>query len=395
VVGWSGEHEAGGGAGTGVLRALAALLMAVAGDAPRPVPREESRPRGGERPRARSAPASVDDREWQERAMEELRGPVRHEREPSYDAGASPLDAAGGAADGAAGDVEQLLADARARAHAEIDESIERAQELMRGASPEARAIERVERALGRLAGDVRSLHGRLDALEALLRGRDSTASTPPMPSAPPPLLPPTPVAPLAEAPPAAPLGAEQPRPAPVLDAPPSEPPAADVPPPTAPPRPPSPIAAAPPVATPPPAPVEPPTSAAPVGAPANGAAALSAPPLHLDAPSPPPAPVPDIGEGADPGGAFFSPGAPLTVRVAPVSGFQGLMRVQDALARVRGVGEAGVEAYSQGEARLRLELVEPLAPASLAAALAERLAQPTSVEEASATERSVRLALR
>ncbi len=103
MVGWSGEQESGGGAGAGVLRALAALLMAVAG-----------------------------------------------------------ASAVGG---GAAGEVEQLLADARARAHAVIDESIERAQQLMRGASPEARAIERVERALGRLAGDVRSLHGRLDAL--------------------------------------------------------------------------------------------------------------------------------------------------------------------------------------------------------------------------------------
>ncbi len=105
----------------------------------------------------------------------------------------------------------------------------------------------------------------------------------------------------------------------------------------------------------------------------------------------------PDVGAGAgaDSGGALFSPGAPLTVRVSPVVGFQGLMRVQDAIARVRGVGEAGVEAYSQGEARLRLELVEPLAAAALAAALAERLAQPARVEEASTAERSVRLTLR
>ena len=139
----------------------------------------------------------------------------------------------------------------------------------------------------------------------------------------------------------------------------------------------------------PPPASAEPSAGVAAGGAPANGAAALGAPPMHLDAA----APLPDAGPwgGADAGGAIFSPGAPLTVRVAPVVGFQGLMRVQDAIARVRGVGEAGVEAYSQGEARLRLELVDPLA----AAALAERLAQPARVEEASAAERSVRLALR
>jgi hypothetical protein len=393
-----------------VLRALAALLMAVAGDAPRPPPREEQREPRSRAPLARD---TAGDREWQEHAMEELRGPARREREPLPDAGAGALEASVGAGgEGSADEVEQLLADARARAHAVIDESIERAQELMRGASPEARAIERVERALGRLAGDVRSLHGRLDALEALLRGRDSAASAPPLPSAPPPLVAPAaPTAPLPAAAVATPLPPSPPPPVPPTAAPVSAPVAA-APAPASPPTP-APVPASQSTPAPPPAPAPAPAppaaaprpSAAPAGAPANGVAALSAPPRQLDAPPPVPAaptparaPVPpDVGAGAgaDSGGALFSPGAPLTVRVSPVVGFQGLMRVQDAIARVRGVGEAGVEAYSQGEARLRLELVEPLAAAALAAALAERLAQPARVEEASTAERSVRLTLR
>ena len=75
------------------------------------------------------------------------------------------------------------------------------------------------------------------------------------------------------------------------------------------------------------------------------------------------------------------SPGTPLatflpsdgaiTLRVAPVAGFQGLMRIQDALTHLPTVRHASVEAYSQGEARLRIELTDPSDSDELAEGLA------------------------
>ena len=76
------------------------------------------------------------------------------------------------------------------------------------------------------------------------------------------------------------------------------------------------------------------------------------------------------------------------------VAGFQGLMRIQDALVRIRGVREAGVEAYAQGEARLRLHLSAAMDAVSLAAALTELLGRPTRVAASSTTEHTLQLVL-
>ncbi len=93
--------------------------------------------------------------------------------------------------------------------------------------------------------------------------------------------------------------------------------------------------------------------------------------------------------------GDRFSPDAgSVTLRVSPVAGFQGLMRVQDALAHLGAVREATVEAYSQGEARLRLQLREPVTSTEIAAGLAGRLGQRAHVEGSSAAERTLRVAL-
>lgn len=95
------------------------------------------------------------------------------------------------------------------------------------------------------------------------------------------------------------------------------------------------------------------------------------------------------------PGHPTFAPdGGSVLLRIAPVSGFQGLMRVQDALVHVRGIREAGVEAYSQGEARLRLQLAEQLDPVQLTATLGERLGRPARVASASLADRSLEVAL-
>jgi hypothetical protein len=69
-------------------------------------------------------------------------------------------------------------------------------------------------------------------------------------------------------------------------------------------------------------------------------------------------------------------------------------MRVQDTLMRLRAIREASVEAYAQGEARLRLQLVEPVEPALIAGALSEGLGQEARVESASLAERSLQVAL-
>ena len=90
----------------------------------------------------------------------------------------------------------------------------------------------------------------------------------------------------------------------------------------------------------------------------------------------------------------FAPEGGSVQLRVFPVSGFQGLMRVQDTLVRLRAISEASVEAYAQGEAKLRLQLAEPVEPASIAGALGEGLGQEARVESASLPERSLQVAL-
>lgn len=92
--------------------------------------------------------------------------------------------------------------------------------------------------------------------------------------------------------------------------------------------------------------------------------------------------------------GTFTPDQGPFLLRVSPVAGFQGLMRVQEALMRIPLVRDAGVEAYAQGEARLRLQIAQPVDPESLAADLADRLGRPVRLEQASTADRLVRLLL-
>lgn len=97
----------------------------------------------------------------------------------------------------------------------------------------------------------------------------------------------------------------------------------------------------------------------------------------------------------ADPGIVRFEPaGGSLVVRVFPISGFQGLMRVQDALARIDAVRAATVEAYAQGEARLRVQLSDNAVSGELASGLHERLNQVARVRAASVADRSILIVL-
>ena len=91
---------------------------------------------------------------------------------------------------------------------------------------------------------------------------------------------------------------------------------------------------------------------------------------------------------------ATFTPadGAVL-LRAAPVSGFQGLMRLQDALQRIPAIRQATVEAYSQGEARLRLELAEDVDSDEIAEGVGAGLGQNAQVREASEEDRTIVIA--
>ena len=225
-----------------------------------------------------------------------------------------------------------------------------RAQELLREQrSGEHRTIDRVRGSVRDLGGEMRALHERLDAIEALLQ----RTATPPARPAPPPEPPPA-----AAVAPATPVAGPAP--------PPEPPPAAAV-------APATPVEAEPPS----PPPVEAPEPA----------------PARREAP-PPIAAAPVNGAASAEAEVFAPEDGTIVLQVAPVEGFQGLMRVQDAVVRVAGVGEAGVEAYAQGEARLRLRLSEPVDPRRLAAALGEQLGVEVRVAAASQRDRVLQLAL-
>jgi len=89
-----------------------------------------------------------------------------------------------------------------------------------------------------------------------------------------------------------------------------------------------------------------------------------------------------------------FPGGGAIVVRVSPISGFQGLMRVQDAIANLKEVREAAVEAYARGEAQLRVALTDELTPERLTRALTEGLGQNARVDAASVDERTMRVTL-
>lgn len=317
--------------------------------------------------------------------------------------------------DGPEDEVGLLLSDARERAQAIIDESITRAQELLR-AQPSSQALERIRRTVADLAVDVRAVHSRLDEIEALIRGgavayrapaleaRPAPAAyaPPPAPAYPAPAYPAPPPQPAYPPPPAyttpppayAPPPVEPPAPAHRAPEPIYAPPAPEVPPqPVAPasavpPRPPQPVAPPPapeasaPPPPPPPAAVEP---IAPAPPPPPPAAEPVAPPRPVEAPAAP---------AAAPSTGFDPAAGSVALRISPVAGFQGLMRVQDALARCHGIREAGVEAYAQGEARLRLHFSEPGDGAQLAASLAETLGRGVRLIAESTSDRTIQLAL-
>lgn len=163
-----------------------------------------------------------------------------------------------------------------------------------------------------------------------------------------------------------APPRAVPPVPAPVM-----APPAAEVPAPLA-------VAPAPLV----PAPVVP----APAMAMAAATAATTARPAL--APQPQPASI------ATETGIFYPDGGPVILRIAPISGFQGLMRVQDSVVQLPAVREATVEAYARGEARLRLQLVAALESGALSESLAASLGTRADLQSVSDEERSIQISL-
>lgn len=291
-------------------------------------------------------------------------------------------------------EVGLLLSDARERAQTIIDESITRAQELLR-AQPSSQALERIRRTVSDLAVDVRAVHSRLDEIEALIRGGAVTYRAPAIEAhtAPPAYAPaPAPAAAYPAQPPYAPPPEPQ---APVYRAPEPTytPPAAPVPPIEVAPAPPAAPASAVPPRMPPPAPQAPPPPPPPPPVTEPPAPMPQQPPPAVEPVSAPrpadvPAPMPAPRVGFDPGAGS------VALRIAPVAGFQGLMRVQDALARCRGIREAGVEAYAQGEARLRLQFSEPLDGSQLAASLAETLGRGVRLIAESTSDRTVQLAL-
>ena len=201
-----------------------------------------------------------------------------------------------------ADDVELVLADARARAHKLIEDSVIRAQELLHGrGSGDWQLLERVRGTVSELTSEVRSLHERLDGIEALLREARAPAPVPPAP---------------AEA-----TAEEEPAPEP------PPPPEAYEPPPAPYEPPPAPYERPHAVYEPPAAP-EPPASEAPPPEPVE-------PPPAVAPPFEPVAPSSTNGSAAAAGVRFAPEDGSVLLRVAPVAGFQGLMRVQDALVRL------------------------------------------------------------
>ena len=280
-------------------------------------------------------------------------------------------------------EVELVLSDARERAHQVIEESVEQARQLLvsRGSGAQTAQIERLGESVDTLAREVGSFRGavdgrlaaveqrvvdversvvgvynRLDRIELLLGAiaRGETGSSGPIR----PAEQSTPARRTSPAEPRPRLAATRPEPAAPLA------PLVRTPPPLA-----EPMEPAPPTATPPPlrsaAPVEPLPSAISPMAPVN------------------------------PAETRFDPaGGALVVRIFPISGFQGLMRVQDALAHVATIRAATVETYAQGEARLRLQLGASIASVDLARGIEARLGQRAAVSAASIADRSVLIVL-
>ena len=352
------------------------IARAVGAEVPPP-----SRPASGTAPRASAAPPARDPETPQPRATKNdipAPRPVEHRDNVTDQTGSSS-------------DVEFVLTDAREQAQRILDESMERARALLEarhGAASEQSVIE-VRQAITDLTGEVRSVQERLDRIEALLHEGRSIPTpearvTAPVAEPVPPRTPGFTVVPLPVAERFAAPVPEQADEAPGL-------PRSAVPPvrPAAPP----PVFTAPPIVTPPPAAPPPPPPAAavpPIPPPAPPAPAPRAQPQPHDAFD-----APSEEDDGPPLATFLPDEGTLILRVIPVSGFQGLMRVQDILANLPFVCHAAVEAYSQGEARLRIELLEATDSDEIAAGLSEGLQEPAYVRGASEVDRELLIALR
>ena len=103
---------------------------------------------------------------------------------------------------------------------------------------------------------------------------------------------------------------------------------------------------------------------------------------------------MPEAAVNGAPGDAFEPGLGSLLIAVGPVSGFQGLMRVQAAIASVDAVDDVAIEGYARSEATVRTLLGGTLEPERVAEALSRELGQPASVRETSAAERRLRITL-
>ena len=99
--------------------------------------------------------------------------------------------------------------------------------------------------------------------------------------------------------------------------------------------------------------------------------------------------------DGGSPLVTFLPSDGAITLRVAPVAGFQGLMRVQEALTRLPAVRTAAVDTYSQGEARLHIELADTSDSDEIAEGLSRALGGTARVEDASEVHRELFITLR
>ncbi len=264
-------------------------------------------------------------------------------------------------------EIQWLLADARARAQQILDESMAKAEELMteRSATP-APLLAEIRGSVAELMDGMAEVRERLTRIEALLEERQPAKEAGTERSAQP-------------RPERAPFSVVSP------DAPPS----------TVPPAPterseqvsraaaagPTPARRSEPVqATEPRGETGPPPETVDEGAPSPHTPRV--PPEPTEAPPP---------AGDEP---FEPDRGAVVLRVSPVAGFQGLMRVQDALGHLDAIRQATVEAYAQGEARLRLELTAPIRAETIAEDLGRALEQPGRLRSHSIAQRSVEVAL-
>ncbi|MGE3855320.1 MAG: hypothetical protein AB7G21_00030 [Dehalococcoidia bacterium] len=318
-------------------------------------------------------------------------------------------------------EAEMLLADARQRAERIMQDSMERATELLNrersapAGAASAIEVETIRRSVDELVVGMRDVQARLARIESIISSQrvsapaaPATPAAPPVQSAPPPAPPaaaeppPPPAPPRPSTPPAPPARPAFSRPVEDerrpggLSVVPERPRPASPPPPSA--VPPmrggsQPAAAHAPFRAPEPEVIESEPAAEPERpAPSSiGGAGLGATALGSAA-----ADLWERDDADDVAGtlATFTPAdGAVQLRAAPVSGFQGLMRLQDALQRIPAVRSATVEAYSQGEARLRLELAADVDSDEIAEGLGTGLGQNAVVQEASEAERSITIA--